>query len=99
MPRIGYTEPQHLTHPADTLPPGLLRAPLVIRAGVWAGPSEPPRPSKAPHAKTQGPTLPLTIALTSARPSPHGTAGDLGLLAYWGLTLTLTLNPNTNPKP
>ena len=49
----------------------------------------PRRHSKAPCAKTVGPTLPLASVLTSARPSAHHTASRLGLPAPGGLILTL----------
>ena len=42
-----------------------------------------------PRAKMLGPTLPLSSALTSARPSARCTAGRPGLQVSWSLTLTL----------
>ena len=50
-------------------------------------------PSKAPGAKTLGPTLPLVSAITSARPSARHTAGGSCLPASLGLTLTLGRSP------
>ena len=47
------------------------------------------RPSKAPHGKTLGTTLPRASSLTSACPSAHRTDGESGMLASWELTLTL----------
>ena len=55
---------------------------------IGQGPQSPWRPSKAISAKMLGPTLPLTSALPSARPSNCHTAGDSGLPP-----------PGANPKP
>ena len=53
------------------------------------GPPSPRRTPKASYTKTLGPALPLTRALTSARPSTLCTAGGSDLPSSWGLTLTL----------
>ena len=59
----------------------------------------PPRPggtSKAPCAKTLGPTLPLPSALTLAHPSACHTALRFNLPASWGQTLKLR-RPTSGP--
>ena len=62
------------------------------------GPLRPRRPSKAPHAKMLGPTLPLASALTTARNTvARRTAGGSGLPPSWGLTLTLG-RPMSSPS-
>ena len=55
----------------------------------------PGRPSKAPRAKTLGPTILLACALTSACPSARCTDGGSELPASRGLTLTLGWPPES----
>ena len=85
----GNPEPQLQTHHDGPRPPWPLGAlPVIQSGGNWQGPLSPRRPSKAHRAKTLGPTLPLASALTSVCPSTCCTAGRLGLLASWVLTLS-----------
>ena len=93
MPGIGDTEPQNLSHCAATYHPSARGATGHSQREYGQVPPSPRRHLKASHAKTLGPKLPLTIALTLARPSARGTAGVSDLQAYWGLTLILTPNP------
>ena len=80
-------------------PPGPLGAPPVIQGGRTGRASEPPATFEGPppRAKMLGPTLLLSRALTSARPSARCTAGGSGLPASWGLTLTLG-RPSRGPS-
>ena len=91
----GLRTPEHQcqTHPAAKPPPRSIGAPPLIQAGESPGPSKYPATIKGPPRQNTGAKLPLPSALTSTRPSAAQKALALGLLAFWGLTLTLGWPP------
>ena len=91
---LGTPESQHQTHTAPGRPLGPRGAIAHSGRENRQGPQSPWRHSKAPHAKTLGPTLPLPCALISARQSACRTAMGSGQPASWGLTLTLGWPPS-----